>query len=182
MRIAVYGGSFNPPHVAHQLAVTWVLATQPVDEVWVMPVPEHAFGKPLADFHHRVAMAELAVRHFGGRAKVSTLEAELPRPTRTVETLRALRARIQGVELSLVIGADILPETVRWKGWEEIRATTGLVVMGRGGFPDVGGLVLPEVSSTQVRALLETGGAVDHLLDRAVVDYVTRHGLYRRAG
>jgi len=181
MRIAVYGGSFNPPHVCHQLAVTYLLATQPVDEVWVMPTPSHAFGKNLAPFEHRVAMVELALRHFGGRARVSTLEAELPQPSRTLHTLQAMQARIPGVSLSLVVGADILPETPQWKGWMEIERLARIIVLGRAGYPAAGSIMLPEVSSTHIREQLSTGSNAEHLLDREVLEYARKHRLYAGA-
>lgn len=179
MHVAIYGGSFNPPHVGHQLAVAYILATQPVDEVWVMPTPQHAFGKELAPFDHRVAMVELALRHFGGRARVSTLEASLPRPSYTVDTLRALRAAQPGIKISLVVGADILGETRQWKAWPEIqRSVERLVVLGRAGYPSSASVNLPEVSSTEVRRRLAAGEGVQELLDREVLDYAVRHGLY----
>ena len=43
MRIAVYGGSFNPPHIAHTMVASWLLWTEMVDEVWLVPVYRHAF-------------------------------------------------------------------------------------------------------------------------------------------
>jgi nicotinate-nucleotide adenylyltransferase len=176
--IALYGGSFNPPHVAHQLVMTWVLATQTVDEVWVMPTPRHAFGKPLAPFEDRVKMLELATRHFGTRVRVSTLESELPAPSRTLDTLKALFARHPGLQVSLVIGADILPETPQWKGWTEIEKMVDIIVLGRGGYPVAGNFTLPEVSSTLVRALIKDGGDASHLLDRQVLGYALRRQLY----
>ena len=67
MRVALFGGSFNPPHVAHQLAALYVLETAPVDELWFVPAFEHAFGKPLAPFDDRLAMCELAAAALGPR-------------------------------------------------------------------------------------------------------------------
>ena len=53
--IALFGGSFDPPHVGHLLAAAYVLATEPVDELWFVPVLQHPLGKPLlASFEHRV--------------------------------------------------------------------------------------------------------------------------------
>ena len=56
MHVALIGGSFNPPHVGHLLAAHFVRATEPVDEVWLVPADEHPFGKPLAPFEHRLRM------------------------------------------------------------------------------------------------------------------------------
>ena len=55
-RVALFGGSFNPPHVAHQMVALYVLETQPVDELWFVPTYAHPFGKALVDYDHRIAM------------------------------------------------------------------------------------------------------------------------------
>ena len=47
-RVALFGGSFNPPHVAHQLVALYILETQDVDELWFVPTYAHPFGKQLA--------------------------------------------------------------------------------------------------------------------------------------
>jgi len=57
--IALFGGSFNPPHVAHQMVALFVLETAPVDELWITPTYRHAFSKQLVDYEHRIAMCEL---------------------------------------------------------------------------------------------------------------------------
>ncbi len=49
-RVALFGGSFNPPHVAHQMVALYVLETQPVDELWFVPTYAHPFGKALVDY------------------------------------------------------------------------------------------------------------------------------------
>ena len=60
--IALFGGSFDPPHVGHLLAAAYVLATEPVDELWLVPVFEHPLGKkPAAPFEHRVELHPVLV-------------------------------------------------------------------------------------------------------------------------
>src|SRR5688572_24594823 len=76
-RVGLFGGSFNPPHVAHALVALYVLETQPVDELWFVPVYAHAFGKDLAPYEHRVAMCKLVAQALGPRVKVSRAEEEL---------------------------------------------------------------------------------------------------------
>ncbi|HEY6038658.1 MAG TPA: hypothetical protein VIV58_30455, partial [Kofleriaceae bacterium] len=76
-RIALFGGSFNPPHVAHQLVALYVLETQPVDELWFVPTFVHPFHKQLVPYEDRLAMCELAAAPLGPRVKVSRAEQEL---------------------------------------------------------------------------------------------------------
>lgn len=75
-RVALFGGSFNPPHVAHQLVALYALETQPIDELWFLPVWDHVFGKQLASYADRVAMCEHAAAALGPRVKVDRGEEE----------------------------------------------------------------------------------------------------------
>lgn len=179
-RVAIFGGSFNPVHVAHQLVALYVRETQPVDEVWFVPTYEHPFGKPLAPFPDRVAMCELAAAAVG--AKVSRAEEELAhRPgfvaSRTIDLVDHLAA--EGHALRLVIGSDILAETAKWHRWDDIVARAPPIVIGRAGHAHVGELDMPSISSTRVRAMLASGDdAVSALLPASVLRYIAAHELY----
>ena len=58
MDVAVYGGSFNPPHIGHAMVAAWLLWTRRVEEVWLVPAFAHAFDKALRPFAARVEMVE----------------------------------------------------------------------------------------------------------------------------
>jgi nicotinate-nucleotide adenylyltransferase len=188
MRIALFGGSFNPPHVAHQMAALYVLETAPIDEIWLLPTFRHAHGKALAPFDDRLAMCELAARALGARAKVSDVEREIGDESRTLRTLRTLQAQFAEHIFSLVIGADLLAEVPSWYGGAELQRSVPFIVVGRSGVGtgdagtgSGGTLALPEISSTQVRAALAAGRSVGGLVPRAVLDYIYRHNLYTAA-
>ncbi len=178
--VGVYGGSFNPPHVAHLLAVSYVLATQPVDRVLVIPAYDHPLGKHLAPFAHRLAMCEAALADLR-RVEVSDIEASLAQPSRTLYTLQALAARHPRWSLRLIVGSDILDERDKWFAWDEIVALAPPIVLGRLGHPhpEAPVAVLPEVASRDLRARLAAGQFVDPLLPRSVAAYIRTHGLYR---
>jgi nicotinate-nucleotide adenylyltransferase len=181
MRVAIFGGSFNPPHVAHQMAALYVLETAPVDELWLVPAVRHAFGKSLAPFADRLAMCERAAAALGPRARVSAIERDLGEESRTLRTLRRLQQDHPGDSFSLVIGADLLPEVPSWYGGAELQRTVPFIVVGRGGFaaPAPGAVELPAVSSRQIRAALAAGQDVGALVPRAVLDYISAHNLYK---
>lgn len=181
VRIAVYGGSFDPPHIAHVLVASWALAMGEVDRVLVLPALKHALGKSAgASFEQRLAMCELAFETLPGVA-VDPLERELGAPSRTYNTLQALGERHPGARFRLVIGADILGETERWYRWDDIAALAPPLVVGRAGYsaPDSRQVVMPEVSSTRIRACLAHGESVDTWVPAAVRGHIERHGLYR---
>jgi nicotinate-nucleotide adenylyltransferase len=177
--VAIFGGSFNPPHVAHQMVCLYVLSTEAVDELWMVPTYKHPFNKVLAPYDDRFAMCELAAAALGPRVKVSDIERELQSETgRTLDTLRALHERHPATSFRLVVGTDILDEAHKWHRWDEIERLAPPIVVGRAGYgdPDV---ALPNVSSTEVRARVARGDSAVPLVSRAAMDYMSRRGLYR---
>lgn len=177
MRVAFFGGSFNPPHVAHQLVALYVLETAAVEEVWLCPCGRHPFDKALAPYAHRLRMCELAAAALGPRARVSDIEGRLGGESRTLVTLKALRDEHPSHDFLLVVGADIEPELPLWHGAEELLRTVPRIVVGRSGFAG-GGLAMPAVSSTEVRARLAAGAPVTDLVPRSVEAYIREHRLY----
>lgn len=208
MRIALFGGSFDPPHIGHQLACQYVLLTHEVDEVWMVPVYRHAFDKRSSPFAHRVAMCRIAAGALGGpkpdqagRVRVDTIEEELAAagggPSYTLLTVRALKRRHPGHEFSLIIGTDLLKERERWYHFPELAAELPFLVIGRDGTSGSSDgtsgsppardlrhaepLLMPAVSSTEVRERLARGERPAGWVAREILDYIERHGLYRAA-
>lgn len=179
MRVAFFGGSFNPPHVAHQLVALYVLETATVDELWLVPCWKHPFDKALASYDHRMRMCELAAKALGPRVRVSDVEARLGGESRTLLTIKALRAERPDCEFHLVVGADIQPELPLWYGADELLRTVPLIVVGRGGFSSGGDLAMPTVSSTEVRGRLANAQPVTGLVPRSVETYIRENDLYR---
>ena len=183
MEIALFGGSFDPPHVGHLLAAAYVLATEPVDELWFVPVAGHPLGKPLqAPFEHRAELCELAIADLGlRRARVSRVEAELGGEGRTVDLLEHLHRAHPQHRWALVLGSDLAAQRAQWKRFERIEELARMIPIERAGFPVPGGAgaLLPEVSSTQVRALLASGGDASRLVPRAVLRAIRAAGTYR---
>ncbi|MBI5480103.1 MAG: nicotinate (nicotinamide) nucleotide adenylyltransferase [Deltaproteobacteria bacterium] len=183
MRTAFFGGSFNPPHVAHQMVCLQVLQTADVDRVMWVPVGQHPFAKDLAPFDDRFEMCRRAAAPFGAAALVSRVESELPTPSRTLATLRHLVARAPDQRLALVIGTDLLPERDKWYGWDVIERLCDVIVVGRAGYPAPGVQVeLPALSSTDIRARLRSGEDVSRMVPATVLAYIREHGLYGAGG
>jgi nicotinate-nucleotide adenylyltransferase len=181
-RVGLFGGSFNPPHVCHTLATLWALQTHALDEVWWIPTYQHAFAKSLAPYEARRRMCELATAPLR-QVRIVDIERELGGESRTIDTVKALVERHPNTRFALIVGADILGETDRWKAWDELMTLVDLVVVGRKGFADDGethGLSLPDISSTEIRRLLQDGNYTElaSWVPHAVLDYVAQHRLY----
>ena len=191
IRNALFGGSFNPPHVAHQLVALYVLETQPVDELWFVPTFVHPFHKQLVAYEDRIAMCELAAAPLGPRVKVSRAEQELAQQpdfvaSRTFDLVELLLAQEPERQFRLVIGADILRETDKWYRWAELAELAPPLVIGRSGFAlpagaSETGIVMPEISATRVRELLAAGDAqaAAPLLPHGILRYIAERGLYK---
>jgi nicotinate-nucleotide adenylyltransferase len=203
-RVAVFGGSFNPPHVGHVLGAVYALSTAPIDEILVVPVYRHPFAKELAPYADRLAMCRLALGWLP-RVSVSTVEEELGGESLTLRTVERLAAAHPSWSLRLLIGADVLGDLPKWHRWDRIAEIAPPLVMGRsgvavhdagvpwvgaegeeappghdGGHPRAPEPVLPCVSSTEIRAALATRGvgAVRGLVPARVLDHIAENGLY----
>lgn len=203
--IAVLGGSFNPPHIGHVLVSCYVLATSEVDQVWLIPCARHAFGKPLAPFHHRFAMCCLAVEALPtGRVHVSTIEHERHAVSWTIDTVRALKQQSPDDIVSWIVGSDVLPEITQWKDFDQLQHLVSFLVVPRAGFirpsqasssdharqqtdaviqwhvPTVETLdfQFPNVSSTLIRERLKQRQSIAHLVPKNVDAYIQRHHVY----
>ena len=177
MRIAVYGGSFNPPHKSHAMVASWITSSGAADCVWLMPVFEHAFEgmheKKLAPFAMRVRWCSAMADDLGPLVQVSDVESKLSAPSYTVDTLQHLSKTFPEHTFRLVIGADILDQTQGWKSWDVIVQQYHPIIVGREGYShgdslSVGSPVFPAVSSTEVRRRLANDEPVDDLVPPAV--------------
>lgn len=179
--VAVFGGSFNPPHMAHVLAVATVLARFPVERVLVVPTFQHPFAKSLASFEDRVRMCELAMGWLP-RVEVSRVEQELGGESRTLRTLEHLARQHPQWKMRFLMGADLVVESSKWFGFDRITQLAPPIVLGRVGVSYEGAPppILPEISSTEVRAMI-AGGRWDEAapyVPREVLALVRERRLY----
>ena len=182
--VAIFGGSFNPPHIGHVLAVAYVLTCTDVDRALVVPTFRHPFSKSLAPFEDRLEMCRLAFADVA-RVEVSPIEAELGGESLTVRTLERLAEHHPEWSMRLVVGSDVVAELNRWTSPDRVRALAPPLVLARAGVPVPGGVevapaVLPEVSSTFVREALARGEGLEPWVPRRVLAYARARGLYAR--
>lgn len=206
MRIGIYGGSFNPPHLGHFVAAVYAAKTLGLEKLFFIPagIPPH---KKLADGSpenaQRLAMVRAMAEATGYECGIdaSALDIEMTREGKsyTVDTLRALRAQHPDDELWLLMGTDMFLSFQNWYCPGDILAMAGLCAFGRSEtdgealfapqraflqqrFPGcrITTLVVPglvDISSTKLREALPYGGYDCYLLPQ-VYGYILREKLY----
>ena len=197
-RVGVFGGAFDPPHLAHVALARAAVEQLQLDELRIFPTGQ-AWHKAqvLSAPEQRLAMARIA---FEGVPHTVVDERELrrPGPTYTVDTLRELKAERPDVQLFLVMGEDQSASLTRWREWEAVLQLAVICVAARptamgqdGGRPlqtlppqaQSRQLRLPSMadSATQVRAQVAAGAGIAHLVPAGVARYIAHNHLYQPA-
>ncbi len=183
-RVCVFGGSFNPPHVAHMLAASLAVGMFDMDRVLVVPTYVHPFAKSLAPYEDRVAMCELAMGWLP-RVEISRAEEELGGESLTLRLVTHLRNAHASADLFLLMGADLMLESSKWYRFDEIRKIAPPLLLGRVGVSYEGAPapLLPDVSSTHIRARIGEGAWAEaaRWLPAKVLVHIRERGLYATA-
>lgn len=194
----MFGGSFDPPHLAHVALAQAAVAQLKLDTLHIVPTGQawHK-ARTLSAAEHRLAMARLA---FAGLDHVVVDERELQRagPSFTIDTLEALQAENPGAQLYLIIGNDQFAALKTWHRWEDILEIAIICIANRAdpirteaGFDletqarhAVLTLQLPlmPVSATAIRWKISSGNASPQdwapMVPEPVARYIERHSLY----
>ena len=182
MHIGIFGGAFDPPHIAHTLSCLYAIETSDIEQIWVMPCFKHPFEKNLSDFPLRIMMCTIAMRPLKDNVIVSEEEAELGDISYTIDTIRALIDRYPEHIFSLIIGSDILLETDTWKEFDHIERLVNIVEIPRplkNAPNNHHTFYMPDISSTMIRNDIRAGKDVSAFLSRGVYDFIKKHKLYQ---
>jgi nicotinate-nucleotide adenylyltransferase len=193
----MFGGAFDPPHVAHVALARAAVEQLALDELRIFPTGQ-AWHKPRAMSapEHRLAMARLA---FGELPRTVIDERELrrPGPTYTIDTLRELNAEDPAAQIFLVMGEDQAVALTRWREWQAILELATIGMAARPSPLSTAGaaqptlppqarvrlLQLPDMpqSATEVRERTAAGAGIADLVPQPVASYIERHHLYQPA-
>ncbi len=119
MRVGLYFGSFNPPHIGHTVVAEYMLHFMKADEVWMVISPQNPF-KQTDDLLEENARLRLVKRALDGHDQIKpcTFEFDLPRPSYTIDTMRAMTENHPDEEFFLIMGSD---NVIGIEGWKEYR-------------------------------------------------------------
>lgn len=189
LRIGLFGGTFDPPHVGHLVTAVNVRHALALDLVLLMVAndPWQKTGArhitPAAD---RLAMVQAAVAGIDG-LEAGTEEMQRGGPSYTADTLATLRVKYAGARFFTIVGDDAAAHIDTWERVNEVVAMSSLVVIDRPGSPvtlsqdyEWRHVEVPrlEVSSTDLRCRVTDGRPLDYLVPEPVIDIIRDRGLY----
>lgn len=190
LRIGLFGGTFDPPHVGHLVTAVNVRHALSLDTVVLMVanVPWQKQGsRSITPALERLAMVEAAVADVAGLV-AGRAEIDHGGPSYTADTLAGLAAQHPGAELFTIVGDDAAAGITTWSRYAEVAQRSALVVVDRPGAPvelptgfDWIRVEVPrlEVSSTDLRARFVDGRPLDYLITEPVLEVIHRMGSYR---
>ncbi len=192
-RVGILGGSFDPPHLCHQLLALSTLALEPIEMLWIIPCADHPFQKRMSSFEHRTQMCSLAFSRLGPEVHVVPIEKYLPAPSYTVRTLEHIHLLRPGIKLFFTMGSDILEQIPNWLEPEKLEYLSEIIIYLREGFPIQkipaplhrlrihDGYILPNIQSTHIRTDFKSPATFPNLslIDQKVSQYIQKHDLYR---
>ena len=186
-RIGLYSGSFNPIHHGHVMLANYLVEFSDLDELWFVVSPQNPLKKKedLMSNLDRLKMVKLAIGD-DPRMKASDIEFSMPRPSYTINTLRALSAKYPNDQFVFICGMDSLQGMHNWRKYQDILDGYELLVFPRKGYdggdlihhPHVTVLETPiiEVSSTFIRECLKEGRDVRHFMPEKAYQYLISSG------
>ncbi len=190
--IALYGGTFSPPHISHASVVEAILRLFPCDQIWILLSADRHDKKASASGKDRVQMWEILNEELFSDSKIpikiSTIELERGRPTETYETKLELEEKYPDHEFYLVVGADLVRDIPYWQNGEKLFHEMNFVVINKPytELPDI----LPShidfidtiwtnISSTFVRELIAKGYSGTPYITPGVAKYIKENNLYK---
>ena len=192
MRIGVFGGTFDPPHIGHLILAADAVDALRLDQLIFVPAAAQPFKvatPAVAGAADRLEMVRLAV---GDDPRYAVEDTEIRREglSYTVDTLEEIARRNTKAELFLLIGEDTLAGFGGWKKPDRIRELAKLAVMSRAGSSSDGAAAAGEgvvtistrrldVSSTEVRERLASGKSIRGFVPEPVERFIAARGLYR---
>lgn len=187
-RIGVMGGTFDPIHNGHLVAASEVATAFDLDEVIFVPTGSPYLKDNVTPAEHRYLMTVIATAS-NPRFKVSRIDIDREGPTYTVDTLADMQKLYPDADLVFISGADAIAQISAWKNADQLWDLAHFVAVSRPGHkltvPDapegaISKLEIPAlaISSTDIRARVQTGKPVWYLVSDGVVQYIAKNHLY----
>ncbi|MBI5465290.1 nicotinate (nicotinamide) nucleotide adenylyltransferase [Candidatus Gottesmanbacteria bacterium] len=162
--IAIFGGSFDPPHLGHVSLIKKILKAGLVDEIWLVPNFSHKWKKIIASPNNRFKMCQLLIKN---KTKVCDIEIKREGKSYAIDTIRELKREYPGYQFYWLAGKDLLRELPKWKDPEALKKEIEFIA-----FPKT------NVSSSKIRERIKKGLSITGLVPKKVEEYIRKHKLY----
>ena len=183
MRIGVFGGSFNPPHLMHLNIAKDLLRLKYLDKVIFVPTGNKYSKDDLIDIKYRIEMLKIMIISYDDMI-VSDYENQ-DRVVYTYETLDYFKKKYLDSEIYFILGADNLKQISNWKNSEYILSNYKLLVINRGDEKTevkdnviVTDILNNDISSTFIRNNIDNDDIIKKYLDKNVLEYIRKEKLY----
>ncbi|HEK9955955.1 nicotinate-nucleotide adenylyltransferase [Streptococcus equi subsp. zooepidemicus] len=186
-QVGILGGNFNPVHNAHLVVADQVRQQLGLDQVLLMPEfkPPHVDHKETIDEKHRLRMLELAIQETEGLA-IEEIELTRQGISYTYDTMKLLIEKNPDVDYYFIIGADMVDYLPKWHRIDELIHMVQFVGVQRPkykagtSYPVIWvDVPLLDISSSMIRDFIQSDRQPNHLLPKAVLDYINKEGLYQ---
>ncbi|MBA2249003.1 MAG: nicotinate-nucleotide adenylyltransferase [Chitinophagaceae bacterium] len=189
MKIGLYFGTFNPIHIGHLIIANHVLNQNIFSEVWFIVSPQNPLkpGNSALDPSVRLHLIDLAIKN-EVNLKACDIEFDLPRPSYTIDTLKALKVKYPKNEFSVILGSDSFLRLPEWKDYQTLVNNYYFFIYERPGFeinePVNNAQLIPDtpllnISSTRIRELIQNQLSIKYLVPDLVKDEIEKMGYYR---
>ena len=202
MKVAVFGGSFDPPHNGHLWLAKMILRRKFCEKAVLIPANMHPFAKKLSSANHRLAMTKLLENE---NIKVSDIEIRRGNISYSIDTLNELQKLYPQDDFVWIIGEDQIENFTKWKSWKEIIVKYGLIIVPRTNYAEHetinqwnnSNLLFSQktnfrnittidkhmfqplkMSSSEIRKKVKEGKKISRLVPKEIEKYIMRHGLY----
>lgn len=187
MKIAILGGSFDPPHIGHYFVIKQILEIrEDIDKILLVPAFQHQWKPIQASVKDRLAMLQSLVNE---KTEISDIELRIRGVSYTRETLKELKKEISA-QMLWVVGSDILSELNRWDNTEGLFELATFLVFPRdpyhlpkkipAGFEVIRdkNLITTNISSTAIRQRAKEKKSISYLVPKEVEEYIKKQSLY----
>ncbi len=193
MRLGIFGGTFDPPHVGHLIVADDAAAVLDLDRVLFVPTGEHPLKGPRVQTAAELRLQMIRAATAGHDLfEVDDREVRRSGPSYTIETIEELAEENPGAELFLLVGSDILGEIDRWHRVDQIGKRARIAVLSRADakFSAPAGMRLEalrvevtsiEISSSEIRERVGSGRPYRFLVPEPVYEIMRKHELYGQA-
>jgi len=191
MKTGLFFGSFNPIHNGHLAIANYIVDFTEIEELWFVVSPQNPLKEKdiLAPDNHRLEMVKRAIPFNEDRFMVCDIEISMPKPSYTIDTLRALKKKYPEKEFIVILGSDSLESITKWKDYKSLlndytifiypRKGSDIEMLSKSYSIKIINAPLVDYSSTSIREKLMKGEDISSYIPDGVNDYIKKLGVYQ---